>query len=239
MLVFKNPIRKAEYRILILSDKLECVLFDLDGTLVDTAPDFIYVLNKLLINQGRPPIDANDITLRVSNGARALIEYAFDINHEHEDFTGLLSQLLELYEEKIETTESKLYPGIGKLLNTLSENRIPWGVVTNKAALYAEKLLAKLSLLTNCSVLVCPDHVQNKKPSPEPILLACEKLKCRATKTVYIGDHLRDIVAAKKAQTISVAAAYGYLGPGAQVEDWGADFIAQSPLIIPKILGSI
>ena len=224
---------------MILSDKLECVLFDLDGTLVDTAPDFIYVLNKLLMEQKRTPINADDITLRVSNGARALIEYAFNINHEHKDFIDLLSQLLELYEEKIETTESKLYPGIGKLLDTLNENKIPWGVVTNKAALYAEKLLEKLNVLTNCAVLVCPDHVQNRKPSPESILLACEKLDCRATRTVYIGDHLRDIVAAKKAHTISIAAAYGYLGPGAQVEDWNADFIAQSPLLISKILGSI
>ena len=146
---------------------------------------------------------------------------------------------MKLYEDKISTTESKLYPGIGKLLDTLNDNRISWGVVTNKAARYAEKLLAKLNILKNCSVLICPDHVKNKKPSPEPILLACKKLKCSAKKTIYVGDHLRDITAAKRAHTKSIAAAYGYLGPGAQVEAWNADFIAESPLVISKILESI
>jgi len=223
----------------ILSDRLECVLFDLDGTLIDTAPDFIYVLNKLLVGQKRTPIHADEITLRVSNGASALIEYAFEIDHEHQDFNDLLSQLLKLYEDKINTTESTLYPGIDKLLDTLTTNEIPWGVVTNKAALYAEKLLARLNILANCAVLICPDHVRNRKPSPEPILLACEKLKCCATRTVYIGDHLRDIVAAKEARTTSIAASYGYLGPGAQAEDWDADFIAKSPSMISKILESI
>ena len=223
----------------MLSDKLECVLFDLDGTLVDTAPDFIYILNKLLVNHSRTPIHAEEITSRVSNGARALIEYAFEIDHDHKDFPDLLSQLLELYGDKINATESTLYPGIEELLDTLNANKIPWGVVTNKAALYAEKLLAELNVLTNCGVLVCPDHVQNRKPSPEPILLACEKLECCTTRTVYIGDHLRDIVAAQESQTISIAAAYGYLGPGAQAEDWNADFIARTPSMIYKILESI
>ena len=224
---------------MILSEKLECVLFDLDGTLVDTAPDFIYVLNKLLVEQKRTPIHADEITARVSNGASALIEYAFEIDHKHQDFSDLLSQLLKLYDDKINTTESTLYPGIDKLLDTLTVNKIPWGVVTNKPAVYAEKLLARLKILTNCAVLICPDHVQNRKPSPEPILLACEKLKCRAARTVYIGDHLRDIMAAKEARTTSIAASYGYLGPGAQAEDWDADFIAESPSVISKILESI
>ena len=131
---------------MILSEKLECVLFDLDGTLVDTAPDFIYVLNKLLVEQQRTPIHTDEITARVSNGASALIEYAFEIDHKHQDFSDLLSQLLKLYDDKINTTESTLYPGIDKLLDTLTVNKIPWGVVTNKPAVYAEKLLARLKI---------------------------------------------------------------------------------------------
>ena len=224
---------------MILNNKSESVLFDLDGTLVDTAPDFIYLLNKLVAENERTPLDASDITLRVSNGARALIEYAFQIDHQHESFTELLAQFLTLYEEKLDETESSLYPGIDQLLDVLKENEIPWGVVTNKAELYAKKLLAKLNIFNDCAVLVCPDHVQNKKPSPEPLLLACKKLKCCPTRSIYIGDHERDILAAKEAKMVSIAAAYGYLGPGAKVDDWNAEFIASSPSKILKILQSI
>ena len=106
------------------------------------------------------------------------------MDNQHENFKELLAQFLTLYEEKLDETESCLYPDIDQLLDVLKENEIPWGVVTNKAVLYAKKLLAKLNIFNDCAVLVCPDHVQNKKPSPEPLLLACKKLKCCPTRSI-------------------------------------------------------
>ena len=110
-----------------------------------------------------------------------------------------------------------------------------------KLATYSDtvKLLTKMSLHSSCGVLVCPDHVQRRKPDPEPIVLACERLDCCSTRSIYIGDHERDIIAAKEAGAFSIAAAYGYLGPGTNAEDWGADFIARKSSMILKLLESI
>ena len=218
---------------------LECVLFDLDGTLVDTAPDFVYALNNLLQENKRTPINAKAISSKVSDGARELIKFGFEIDDKHKHFKDLIKKFLKIYEKKLETTESTLYPAIEKLLSTLDSNRIPWGIVTNKPELYAKKLLTKLSLHNSCGVLVCPDHVQRRKPDPEPIVLACERLDCCSTRSIYIGDHERDIIAAKEAGALSIAAAYGYLGPGTNAEDWGADFIARKSSMILKLLESI
>ncbi len=224
---------------MIFDNNLECVLFDLDGTLVDTAPDFVFALNNLLQEHKRTPINEKAISLRVSEGARELIRFGFEIDHKHKQFNDLLEEFLKIYEKKLETTESILYPGIDKLLDTLDSNKIPWGIVTNKPELYAKKLLSTLSLPRKCGVLVCPDHVQRRKPDPEPIVLACERLDCCLSRTVYIGDHKRDIIAAKKAGALSIAAAYGYLGPEADVEEWDADFIVRKPSMILKLLESI
>ncbi len=219
-----------------LQTSIECVLFDLDGTLIDTAPDFIKVVNKLLAEQQKPPIDSELIYQTVSDGARALVKLAFQIEEDAKEFATLNQRLLDLYQEQIEITESLLYPGLNQLLEQLEENSIPWGIVTNKPELYASALLNKLTLNERCGVLVCPDHVENRKPHPEPILLACEKLNCETDKTVYIGDHLRDIQAAKNADVIAIAAAYGYLNSSSKVEEWYADFIVQQSDQIKPLL---
>ena len=224
---------------MIFDNNLNCVLFDLDGTLVDTAPDFVYTLNNLLQEYKKTPIDDKAISMRVSNGARELITFGFEIDFDHKHFEELLEKFLKIYEKKLETTESILYPAIEKLLHTLESNRIPWGVVTNKPELYAKKLLSKLSLLNNCGVLICPDHVRKRKPDPEPIVLACKRLDCHSSRSIYIGDHKRDIIAAKRAGAHSIAAAYGYLGPDADVEAWGADFIVRKSSMLLKLLESI
>lgn len=210
-----------------LNTSIECVLFDLDGTLIDTAPDFIQVVNKLLAENNKPGIAPDLIYQTVSDGARALVKLAFAIEESDSSFSTLNQRLLDLYEEQIEHTEAALYPGLNELLQELESANIPWGIVTNKPELYSNALLRKLSLDKRCSVLICPDHVENRKPHPEPILLACEKLQCNTEKTVYVGDHLRDIQAAKNADVIAIAAAYGYLNSESKVEEWYADFILQ------------
>ena len=222
-----------------LETSIECVLFDLDGTLIDTAPDFIQVVNQLLEEYGKPSIDSRLIYKNVSDGARALVKLAFGINESENIFQQLNQQLLDLYAEKIKATESSLYPSIDNLLIQLESASIPWGIVTNKPNLYASALLEQLNLYQRCSALICPDHVQNRKPHPEPIFLACQKLGCNTERTIYIGDHLRDIQAAKSADVIAVAAAYGYLNEGNKIEEWHADFIVQKPEQIEPLLNSL
>lgn len=212
-----------------LTTSIECVLFDLDGTLIDTAPDFTLVVNQLLAEHDAEPLSHKAIHLNVSNGARALVTNAFGIDEGHEDFAQRLERLLELYYTQLETTVATLYPGLDDLLAQLEAQNIPWGIVTNKPEKYSIRLLEKLKLSDRCSVLVCPDHVSETKPHPEPIFLALEKLGIQSDRTVYLGDHIRDIQAAKNADVIAIAAAYGYLAEDAKVEEWYADFILQSP----------
>ncbi|MEX0965429.1 MAG: HAD-IA family hydrolase [Pseudohongiellaceae bacterium] len=212
-----------------LETSIECVLFDLDGTLIDTAPDFTVVVNQLLAEHDKQPLAYKTICQNVSNGARALVKIAFGVDESHADFADLLKRLLDIYYEQLTTTAASLYPGLNALLQQLEEQGIPWGIVTNKPEKYSIRLLQQLGLNNRCSVLVCPDHVSETKPHPEPILLALQKLGCDTERAVYIGDHIRDIQAAKNADVIAIAAAYGYLADDAQVEQWYADFILQAP----------
>ncbi len=211
-----------------LETSIECVLFDMDGTLIDTAADFVKVVNQPLQEHDKPPISSESIYHTVSDGARALVKLAFDIEEDHQDFPSLNQRLLDLYYLQLATTEATLYPGLNELLIKLEQQNIPWGIVTNKPGKYSVRLLEMLGLTDRCGVLICPDHVTQRKPHPEPILLACQKLGCGTERTVYIGDHIRDIQAAKNADVIAIAAAYGYLSENAKVEEWYADFILQS-----------
>ncbi len=212
-----------------LQTSIECVLFDLDGTLIDTAADFSLVVNKLLHEYDKAAISAEVISRTVSDGARALVKLAFEIAEDDSHFSILHQRLLELYYEQLNSTEAALYPGLDNLLRQLESQKIPWGIITNKPEKYSTRLLQQLNLTDRCSVLVCPDHVSETKPNPEPILLALQILERDSGRAVYIGDHIRDIQAAKNADVIAIAAAYGYLSEDAKVDEWYADFILHSP----------
>lgn len=211
-----------------LETSIECVLYDLDGSLIDTAADFVTVVNRLLAENGRPAINREPIYRTVSDGARALVKLAFEIEEDHAEFADLNQRLLELYYQQLEDTQATLYPGLDRLLAKLERQQIPWGIVTNKPEIYTVLLLDKLNLGTRCGTLVCPDHVEQRKPHPESILLACKQLGVGTERTVYIGDHRRDIEAAKNADVIAIAAAYGYLSLDTRIEEWSADFILQA-----------
>jgi len=212
-----------------LQTSIECVLFDLDGTLVDTAPDFVKVMARLRAEDDMQPLETDLIYQTVSDGARALVKLAFAIDEDHERFEPLRMRLLDLYEEQLQTTEASLYPGMEALLKELDEQNIPWGIVTNKPEKYTRLLLDGLSLLARCRALVCPEQVKERKPNPEAIFLACNLLERETERTVYIGDHLRDVQAAKAADVIAVAAPYGYVASNVRVEEWNADFILHNP----------
>lgn len=205
------------------------MLFDLDGTLIDTAPDFTLALNQLLSEEDKTAIDAERISQTVSDGARALVKLGFDEKEDSPRFFALLQRLLDLYLAQLSHTQAQLYPGLAELLDELDHSGIPWGIVTNKPRLYAEALLTQMALLKRCPVLVCPDDVQAKKPNPESILLALEKLDRGTERCVYLGDHLRDMQAAKNADVIAIAANYGYLNKESDPTQWPADFILKQP----------
>jgi phosphoglycolate phosphatase len=202
---------------------LEAVLFDLDGTLIDTAPDFAVVVNQLCQRHNRPPMSYAAVRETVSHGARALITLAFKLKEGDSGFEELRLELLELYSRHL-AVETTLFPGMTNLLSWLEQQSIPWGIVTNKPRLYAEPILAALQLSARCGCLVCPDDVSHTKPDPEPMLLACRQLSCNASNTLYLGDHRRDIEAGKNAAMKTMAVNYGYIEANDPAENWQADF---------------
>lgn len=214
------------------------VLFDLDGTLIDTAPDFTAVLHQLCADQGVSPPADHAILATVSSGARALVELAFQVAPGADGFDTLLQALLNAYALQLQDTRSVLFPDMDDVLLTLERRGIPWGVVTNKPEQYSVPLLDKLSLTHRCAVLICPDHVTQTKPHPEPLLLACARLGCLPGQAIYVGDHPRDIEAGNAADMRTVAAAYGYLPTHPPIADWGADYIISTVAELQPYLDS-
>ncbi|MFT5690824.1 MAG: 2-phosphoglycolate phosphatase [Oceanicoccus sp.] len=202
---------------------ITAVLFDLDGTLLDTAPDFAFVVNQLRQRYGKPPLNYSLIRATVSNGARALITLAFELEEGDSGFDNLRQQLLDLYSQHLDVN-TKPFDGISELLNWLDRQPLLWGIVTNKPRLYTDPILKALGLNSRCATVVCPDDVQNTKPDPEPLHLACRHMERNVDQTLYIGDHRRDIEAGINAKMRTIAANYGYISDTDPTENWGADF---------------
>jgi len=203
------------------------VLLDLDGTLVDTAPDFHAVLNRLRQEEGLPPLAYAAVRAEVSNGGGALIRLGFGVERGTPEFAALLERLLAHYSAHI-ADHSRLFPGMAPLLDWLEQRRWPWGVVTNKPQRFAQPLLEQLGLARRCGALVCPEQVAATKPDPEGLLLACRQLGCDPALSVYAGDHVRDIEAGRNAGLLTASALFGYLEPRAQPQQWGANYNARS-----------
>lgn len=195
------------------------VLFDLDGTLIDTAEDFVQVLNALLNDEGLPPLPALSIRNTVSDGARALIHLAFGGHEGEPAFEQKRQALLNRYLMEV-GSHACLFPGMAAVLDALEEAGIPWGIVTNKPRLYTERLLSRLDLTDSCAVLVCPDDIDQPKPNPEGLLRAANSLGVFAEHCVYVGDHVRDIQAGKAAGMRTLAARFGYINDPGQIPSW-------------------
>ncbi|WKT61955.1 HAD-IA family hydrolase [Microbulbifer thermotolerans] len=206
---------------------MKAVLFDLDGTLFDTAPDFIRVLNQLRREEQLPPLPDSEIRAVVSNGARALVTLGFGTDENHPTFEGLRQRLLDLYLAHL-AEKTQPFPGIEPLLHRLSERGIAWGIVTNKPEAYTTRLMRAFSHLPTPGAVICPDHVANRKPDPEPILLACQQIGCRPEEAIYAGDHERDIAAGRAAGLPTIACSYGYIDNGDDPARWGADHLVHS-----------
>lgn len=224
--------------------RLKAVLFDLDGTLVDTAAEFVVVVQQLRAEHDLPPMDPERISASVSNGARALVRLGLDLPYEAPEFEDKRQRLLALYSEVLGSAATP-YPGILELLTELQARGIAWGVATNKPRAYAEPLLRALGLLApgaargdyaTCHSLVCPDDVTDRKPHPESLYRNCREIGCAPHEAIYVGDHLRDVDAGKRAGMYTVAAAYGYIEPDDDPASWGADALAQCSTELTTLL---
>jgi len=205
------------------------VLFDLDGTLLDTERDFTQILNSQLASHGLPAVTAPQVRNTVSSGARALVKLGFGVDETHHDFDAHLQELLDRYDVRIHQTECVLFPGIDNLLGALDAQEIPWGIVTNKPSRFTLPLVERFHRLQQSQVLICADQLAKSKPDPEGILLACEKLACSPGNTLYVGDHPKDIEAARRAGAGSIGVRWGYIPDDLPIEDWEADWIINHP----------
>ena len=220
---------------MIVPGQLEAVLFDLDGTLVDTADEFVVVVQALRQEHGRPAMDPERIRASVSNGARALVSLGLELAEDAPEFERKRLRLLELYSEVLGSV-ARLYPGIETLLVELARRGVRWGIATNKPRAYTEPLLARLGITPPPGSVVCPDDVRERKPHPESLLRNCRELGCAPQRTIYVGDHLRDIEAGRRAGMRTIAAAYGYIEPGDDALSWGADAHATDSRDLLKLI---
>ena len=189
--------------------KTKLVLFDLDGTLIDTAPDFLSALNKVLIDNGEDVITEKELRFHISEGTSKMIKTFFKIEEDDVNFEKYKNQFLSEYRSNL-TKKSKLFDGIKSLIQYLESNSIMYGVVTNKYFEYAKPIIESFPELSNVKIIICPDHVSISKPDPEGILQACNKLNVTPDDTIYLGDHLNDLMAGEAAGTKVIGCLYGY-----------------------------
>ncbi len=213
-----------------------CVLFDLDGTFADTAPDLAYALNRLLQAHGRPPADYGRVREAASHGGRALIQVGFGLNPEQTGFEPLRQQLLALYRDNIQR-HTRLFPGIPELLDRLEQRGLRWGLVTNKPGWLTEPLIAGLGLNGRPACVVSGDTTAHAKPHPGPILHACKLAARDPGACLYVGDAERDIRAGRSAGTATLVALFGYIGAQDRPREWGADGCIEHPLQVLDWLG--
>ncbi|WP_415893508.1 HAD family hydrolase [Neptuniibacter sp. PT8_73] len=221
-----------------MADKPASVLFDLDGTLIDTAPDFHWVINALLKEEGRDEISYEYLRCHVSHGARAMVGAAFNLKEGEADFDRLHQRMLNIYLEHLDV-DSQLFFGMAEFLTWLEEHNIPWGVVTNKPELYTTPVMQGLQLSDSAKSVICPDHVKDKKPNPEALFLACKEIDCDPESSIYIGDHIRDIEAGNRAGMLTIAAEYGYIDQGDDPKNWQADHQISSATELKPLLQSL
>jgi len=211
--------------------EIQAVLFDLDGTLLDTAPDLLYALNQIRQSYAMPELPLSSIRPIANLGSKAMLKLAFNVEETDPLFNTLRERFLSVYEKHI-ANATQLFPHIEKVLSYLEERNIPWGVVTNKLTVHATRLLKMLHLSQRMNCLICGDTYARCKPDPLPIVQACEQLKIAPQQCVYIGDALTDVIASKAAETKSLVALYGYIHESEDPFAWQADGYIREPLEI-------
>jgi len=218
MMTSKNPSSSA----------IASVLFDLDGTLLDTADDLGAALNYVLNHYGKMPVAAKDYRPIASDGALGLLNLGFGAEIKQYDYEILRQQFLDYYQENI-ATHTRLYPGVKALLQQLEAESIPWGIITNKPEGLTKILLPHYPEFAQCAVMVGGDTLAKRKPDPEPILYACQQINVDNQQCFYVGDALRDIQAGNSALMKTFVANWGYILADEDCQAWQADHIIDSP----------
>lgn len=205
-----------------------CVLFDLDGTLLDTAPDLAGALNRLRGERGIAALPVERIRSTISQGSPGMLKVCFGLTPDDPLYAELNQRFLELYRAAI-AVETALFPGMADVLAYLETFAIRWGVVTNKPGWLTEPLLKALNLWPRATCVVSGDTLTKRKPDPEPLLLACERAGAAPERSLYVGDAERDVLAGNRAGMRTLVAGFGYLSADDRPEDWGADGLLERP----------
>lgn len=215
--------------------RLQAVLFDMDGTLLDSAPDFIAITQAMRTARGLPPLADKLIRDQISGGARAMVASAFDEAPDSAAFEVLRQEFLERYQQHCAVL-TRPFEGIEALLDDIEQARLLWGVATNKPLRYAEPIMQGLKLAERSAVLVCPDHVERSKPAPDMLLLACQQMGVNPEAVLFVGDDARDIESGRAAGCLTAAVTYGYIHPEDNPRNWGADVVVDHPSELRAVL---
>lgn len=215
--------------------QIKTVLFDLDGTLIDTAPDMAHALNLLLAEEQCDSLPYESIRPVVSNGSAALVELGFPELSDPAEITRLKQRYLEIYQANL-CVHSTLFPGMAQLIDQLEQHDRNWGVVTNKPGWLTDPLMRQLDLYTRAACVISGDTTANRKPHPEPMHLASKQAGSSSSQCLYIGDAQRDIQAGRSAGMQTIVACYGYIGDWENIDDWGADYHIAQPLDVLELL---
>ncbi|MGI9142505.1 MAG: phosphoglycolate phosphatase [Fluviibacter sp.] len=218
--------------------KIQAVLFDLDGTVADTAPDLAYAANSLRLADGVPPLPVEILRPLASQGARGLLKEAVGLTPDDPGFEHARLRFLSYYENNL-CVHTRLFPGIPQLLDGIEARGLPWGIVTNKVEFFAQPLMQKLGLAERCAITVGGDTTPNTKPAPDPLLHAAKAINVAPEACLYVGDDLRDVQAAHAAGMTSVAVRWGYLGDGPPIEKWQAHHVVRTPKDLYDLLETL
>jgi N-acetyl-D-muramate 6-phosphate phosphatase len=204
---------------------MQAVFFDLDGTLLDTAPDLADACNYVLNQYQRPPIPLSQFREWVHGGAMLMLCESFGITSEHADYQAIRGAFLQNYQQRL-ANKTQLFPGINQVLLYLESSQIPWGIITNKHAWLVQPLLDYFQLTARCCCVISGDTLPTAKPHPAPLLHACALVPAQPQQCIYVGDTLGDIQAAQAAGMPSIAVSYGYNPKHCDISTWRADAIA-------------
>ena len=218
----------------VFSD-VRAVLFDLDGTLIDSAPDLGAAADKMRLDRGLPSLSAACYRPMAGAGARGMIGVALGLTPEHPDFVALREEFFANYEQCM-TQRTYAFEGVSELIAHLAVIDLPWGIVTNKSTRFTEPLMFAMPLFSSARTVICGDTTPYAKPHPEPLWEAAKRLAIDPVHCLYVGDDERDIVAGLAAGMVTVAATYGYLGKKADPSLWGAHAIINFPGDLLKML---
>lgn len=213
---------------------VQAVLFDLDGTLIDSAPDLAAAANRMRLRRGLPALPAAEFRPMVGAGARGMLAIAFGLSPDDPGFPAMREEFFAEYESDM-TSGTIVFPEATRVLDALDAAGLPWGIVTNKIGRFAHGVVEAVGL-GRTAALVCGDTTPHAKPHPEPLLEAARRLGVAPGSCIYVGDDLRDVQAGRSAGMLTLAAAWGYLGLGESIEAWGADDLVRTPVELLKWL---